>query len=377
MKYLFFGLLLGGCGLDSMNASDTGSATFGELSISPSTMDFGYVEPGESATDSFVIQNLGNDPVALRGLGVVGSSAFNVTTASQVPPALEKGDEVILNVVFSPSAYEDYEAALAIQTDMAGLEYIERPIVGTGLLQSGDSGSAPSAPLLATDNGILDFGEVDIDQTATETLLLQNVSSTDVMVQKIQFTESRFDWGSDISLPYLLKAGDSKELSMTFTPSAEKAYLGEAIILSDDPVQPELSVSLKGDGVDMCGVCAGIIQVNTGEDPYSLTGFISLLGSEDSRTVSVTNIGDKTLKVSGINVMNDILFPEGNFKITGFNPPMSLEPYEVGTFNVVYSAKGTGAELAIPEMDSNVIHILSDDPWEPDYVISLSGVGIN
>ena len=85
MKYLFFGLLLGGCGLDSMNTSDTGSATFGELSISPASMDFGYVEPGESAQDSFVIINQGNDPIALRGLGVVGSSAFNVTATTQVP----------------------------------------------------------------------------------------------------------------------------------------------------------------------------------------------------------------------------------------------------------------------------------------------------
>ena len=103
---------------------------------------------------------------------------------------------------------------------------------------------------------------------------------------------------------------------------------------------------------------------------------MSLLGTEDKRTVSITNIGDQTLTVSAIEVKNDFLFPDGNFKITGFNGPLSIEPYEMGTFNVVYRATGTGAEIAVPELDSNVIHILSDDPWEPDYVISLSGVGI-
>ncbi len=65
MKYLLYGLLLGGCGLDSINDSDTGTATFGDLSISPSSMNFGFVEPGESAEDSFVIVNQGNDPIAL------------------------------------------------------------------------------------------------------------------------------------------------------------------------------------------------------------------------------------------------------------------------------------------------------------------------
>ena len=43
---------------------------------------------------------------------------------------------------------------------------------------------------------------------------------------------------------------------------------------------------------------------------------------------------------------------------------------------MVYTAKGTGAEIAVPELDSNVIHILSDDPWESDYVIKLSGFGV-
>ena len=156
MKYLFLDFSWG-CGLDSINASDTGSATFGELSISPSSMDFGFVEPGETAEDSFVIVNQGNDPIALRGLGVVGSSAFQVTASTQVPPTLEKGDELILNVAFSPDDYEDYEAALALQTDMVGLEYIERPILGTGLRGSSDGNSA--APLLDLDFKSVNFGK--------------------------------------------------------------------------------------------------------------------------------------------------------------------------------------------------------------------------
>ena len=66
------------------------------------------------------------------------------------------------------------------------------------------------------------------------------------------------------------------------------------------------------------------------------------LWTEDKRTVSITNIGDKTPTISNINVMNDVLFQDGTFKVTGFNPPMKLEPFEMGTFNVVYRATGTG-----------------------------------
>jgi len=372
MKYLFFGLLLGGCGLDSMNTSDTGSATFGDLSISPATMDFGYVELGESAVDSFVVENLGGTPIALRGLGVVGSSAFSVKATTQVPPSLEKGEQLILNVEFTPKAYEEYEAALALQTDMPGLEYIERPILGTAL-NTGDENS----PLLATDMGIVDFGEADLEAVATETIQLQNISASDVMVKKITFTDNAFGWGKELTLPYLLKAGDSKEFSLTFVPTAETSYLGEAIIESDDPAQPELSISLKGEGVDLCTICAGILQVNTGEDPYQLTGFMSVMGQEDKRTVSVSNIGDQLLTITDVNVNNDSIFPGGTFKITGFSGPMKLDPYEVGSFNVVYRANDTGVEISVPEMDMNVIHILSDDPWEPDYVIGLSGIGLN
>jgi hypothetical protein len=375
MKYLVFGLLLGGCGLDLMNTSDTSSATFGDLSVSPSTMDFGFVAPGETGNDSFVILNTGSDPIALRGLGVVGSPAFSVSATTQIPPALNKGDRLVLNVSFSPTGYEDYEAALALQTDMPGLEYLETPIVGTGLQPAGDSGSA-AQPMLTTDVQTIDFGDGDLEKFATKSLTLQNVSGENVMVKQISFTGSAFDWEKDLALPYLLKAGDSKQITLNFLPTQEKAYQGEAIIESDDPAQPELKISLQGKGVDICTICAGIIQVNTGEDPNTLTGFMSVGGKEDSRTVSVTNMGDQLLTVSSVKVLNDTLFLEGTFKITGLNTPMKLEPYEIGSFNVVYKATGQGYELAIPELDMNVIHILSDDPYDPDYVIGLSALAL-
>ncbi len=375
MKYLIFGLLLGGCGLDLMNTSDPGSATFGELSVSPSTMDFGFVAPGETGNDSFVILNTGRDPIALRGLGVVGSPAFSVSATTQIPPALNQGDRLVLNVSFSPTGYEDYEAALALQTDMPGLEYLETPIVGTGLQPAGDSGSA-AQPMLSTDVQSIDFGDADLEKFATQSLTLQNVSGENVLVKQISFTGNAFDWESDLALPYLLKAGDSKQITLNFLPTQEKVYQGEAIIESDDPAQPELTISLQGKGVDICTICAGIIQVNTGEEPNALTGFMSISGQEDSRTVSVTNIGDQLLTISSVQVFNDTLFPGGTFKITGLNTPMKLDPYEIGSFNVVYKAKGQGYELAIPDLDMNVIHILSDDPYDPDYVISLSALAL-
>jgi hypothetical protein len=163
-------------------------------------------------------------------------------------------------------------------------------------------------------------------------------------------------------------------LVVPFIPTAETSYQGEAVLEVDDPAQPELSISLNGVGVDLCTICAGIIQVNTGEEPYELSGFMSIGGAEDSRTVSVTNIGDELLTITDVNVINDSFFPAGKFKITGLQTPMKLDPYEVGSFNVVYSANGQGVEISIPELDANVVHILSDDPWEPDYVIGLSGI---
>ena len=127
--------------------------------------------------------------------------------------------------------------------------------------------------------------------------------------------------------------------------------------------------------MDLCGICSGVIQVNTGEDPYELGGFFSI-GNDDSKTVTVSNIGDKPLTISAVNVKNDAIAPAGTFRITGLNTPMVLQSNETGSFNVVYSATGRAIEVPVPELDSNVVHILSDDQWEPDYVIKLNGVGL-
>ena len=193
---------------------------------------------------------------------MLGSNVFNVTTASQVPPALEKGDEVVLSVVFSFTGYEDYQVIWPSRPICPASSTLNAP--GTGLLQSGDSGEEPRLRCLHGPPFLTLV--IDLDATVTETLLLQNISTTDVMVKRIDFTDSQFDWEGNLTLPYLLKAGTSKELELNFTPSSE-VFTREAIILRRPTTRAHRELAWRG--------CRHVqrmpnIQVNTGEDPHEL-----------------------------------------------------------------------------------------------------------
>ena len=54
----------------------------------------------------------------------------------------------------------------------------------------------------------------------------------------------------------------------------------------------------------------------------------------------------------------------------------ALAPTDGFAFDLTYTATGLCADLPLASFDQNVVHILSDDPSQSDYIIELSGIGI-
>ena len=137
------------------------------------------------------------------------------------------------------------------------------------------------------------------------------------------------------------------------------------------------TASLNGEGADLCDVCSGIISVDTGGDPYTLDSFVSIFGIPATETVVISNIGDMDLSVSDVYVNNDTVSTCGDFSIAGWRGATVLAAGDTARFEVSYRATSVCVEVPLTAFDENVIHILSDDPSQPDYVIELSAIGLN
>tara|TARA_B110000037_G_scaffold154695_1_gene174510 strand:- start:223 stop:1320 length:1098 start_codon:yes stop_codon:yes gene_type:complete len=365
--------------MDAMNPEESiEQELFGDLSVSPGLLDFGYVEPGRLATDSIILGNTGTLPIDISSIDFVGSNVFAIDSAGALPESIAPDGEVVLSLSFAPAAEAAYSGAVAIQTNLAGFEYLEIDVVGTGTLEEFDTSEPVSNPLISVDISSINFGQVDLGSLASATALISNDGPDSVMVSSIDFTDPAFFWGQEVSLPYILSAGSAKEVTFTFSPTAESTVNGWATINSDDPALPEYDIELIGEGADLCSVCAPVISVSTGgNDDHNLSGFLSLLGIKDRKDVTVLNTGDEPLEISSITLNNDNAFPEGVFKLDGAPTGTTiLEPYQTLSFTVIYKATATGIDIAMPSLDQNVIHILSNDQRETDYVIGLSGLGL-
>src|SRR5271156_6087626 len=92
----------------------------------------------------------------------------------------------------------------------------------------------------------LRFGAIDVGQTETLMVVVTNNGQTSVTLSEITVSNSEFAT-STLSLPLVLLAGQSVDLSVSFTPAAT-GWTGGTIKFSSNASNPTLVVELQGTG---------------------------------------------------------------------------------------------------------------------------------
>jgi hypothetical protein len=303
----------------------------------------------------------------------VNGDAFALDTA-----AVRVETDAIVFVTFAPRTDGPYDGTLTIATDGDTLDI---PLTGIGGEADTDTDADTDTeggpgPNISVTPMRYDFDRVDIDGTETTTFTVSNTGDEDLLISDVVSSAGVWTTGGTLSPPQVLSPGANKLLEVTFAPTAETAYNGTITIESDDPDHPSLELTVEGEGVDLCDICAPLIDIDTGADPYAITDFFSLFGSTDTRTITVQNIGDMDLTVDSVAVNNDMLATCGDFTLGGWRGAQTLAPWATTTFTLSYRATESCLEIAQAAFDANVAHVLSDDPSEYDWVIELSGAAL-
>lgn len=373
-------LTLTSCGLETLPPPGTGqdsgdstdSAVFGQLVVSASALDFGTVTEGSSASRTLTLRNDGEAPVEFLNVQVLDSDAFEVTTT--LLGDLESGEELVLELEFTPDGEGAFAGTLVIETNATGAELINIPLAGTGTPEGGggdddSGGGGGDDPWLSVSASTVAFGTVDIGTTGSENMTITNTGGGDVLVKAFTFSSAEFTWGKEFSVPYVLGAGATRAFTLQFTPTDETAKTGSVTITSDDPNAPALVISVSGQGYDRCSICSGDPWVDTGSAGYVDLG--ASFGSKLSASVQVWNYGDLDLTVSSIDVENGIDFlgvSPGEFAVSGFSGPKVVKPGANFSFTVTYSSNGSSVDSSA----DHKLHILSDSSLNPKYTVGLS-----
>jgi hypothetical protein len=160
--------------------------------VLPSTLDFHYVAPGDSAYQSFVIYNSGN--VAVSGRAVEACPSFQVAAPDSFH--LEPNESDTMLVIFRPA-----DGSLATCTIEVG---------GCGSITC--SGNTLALPTISPSS--LDFGYVPVGDSSSASFVIANVTSFPI-------TGTAFEDCRDFrveSPDYAIPPGESRAFEVVFRP---------------------------------------------------------------------------------------------------------------------------------------------------------------
>ena len=111
----------------------------------------------------------------------------------------------------------------------------------------GGTETAPGEPSITLEPELLDFGELSLGSSSTESFYVGNDGAGTLRVTSIVLSDGTVDFALlNETTELSLAPGEQQEIVVSFTPSASEAVTSSAVVLSDDPDRPEATVTLTG-----------------------------------------------------------------------------------------------------------------------------------
>ncbi len=319
----------------TVSLTGTGVAATVTMTPTPSSIAFGNVQAGSTATHSLSIQNSGNSSITINQVTV---SAKDVSvTGITTPVTLTPSQSTSMTVIFAPTASESVSGNVTVTNTQGASAVI--PVTGTGI-QAGLS-ITPSS---------FSFGNAVVGTTDSQTLQLSNTGTATLTVSQVSVTGTIFSI-TGLTLPLTLNTGQSKTFNVQFSPTSAGAASSTLTITSNAPGSPA-TVALSGTGV------AATLTLSFSSNSISF-GSVNT-GTSSTKTETITNTGNSTVQITQISVSGT------GYTLNGASP-VGLSAGQTLTFSVIFDPTVAGSA-------SGTVTVTSNAAGSPA-TISLSGTG--
>ena len=316
-------------------ASDPGA---GILSPSVTSVSFGSVAVGNTATQSLTVTNAGLGTVTIASAALTGAG-FTVVGGNPAG-TIGVGQSSTIQIQFAPTSAGAINGSLTVLSD-ASNSPLAISITGTGT-QAGLT-IAPSA---------LTFGNVIVGQSGTQSVKLTNSGNSSVTINLATVAGNGFGV-SGLSLPTTLTSGQSLSFNAQFAPTSSGAATGSITLTDNAPGSPQV-VSMVGTGV---ATNASLVA-----NPGSVAFGNVALGSSSPQTITLTNTGNTSATISAISSTGT------GFSASGLSIPLTLAANQSTSFTATFAPTtvgGAAGSILITSTASN-----------PTVSIALDGTGV-
>jgi len=209
----------------------------------------------------------------------------------------------------------------------------------------------------------IDFGVVRVDSSAQTTLEISNWGNVELVVSNISSDDDQFSVSPDsLTVP----AGESRDVTVTFTPKTADSQSDTLTVESNDTDEPVVQVFLSSGGTPI--ISLPIISLSETSHDFSEVN----IGDSSDWTLVVSNLGAADLVVENVTVLklpewlewDDVSLPATIASGESMTVKMSFEP--------VYDAAVWSDEGSLSIEDTLII--LSNDPVNPETRVYLQGV---
>jgi len=178
-----------------------------------STLSVGSAALGDTIQTQFRVKNTGTQQAPLSVSLAGDGFSIQCLPAPYVPP----GEESAFCVNFTPSIIGSYSAILQVNTIQITL--------------TGNAAAAPALTLTGTTTplgagGIVNFGSVVMNQTASQSFVLSNSYSSPLTVNSVTVSGAGFSGPTGASFPLSIPPGQSATFQVTFAPTSGITYQG-------------------------------------------------------------------------------------------------------------------------------------------------------
>jgi hypothetical protein len=323
-------LITSGC-VGVTGKGTTPAVTGVAIEISPSSVSFGNVAMGQSATKTVTLTNTGTEALSVSGISVAGTGF--TASGPHLPISLAAGQSTSISTVFKPTSGKADTGTITITSNAAGSPSLVT-LSGTGT--TGTTGTTAAAALTVTPTTIA-FGSVAVGSEQTQTVHVENTGNETATISKLTISGTGVSL-SGMTAPTTLAAGQTANLTVAYKPVAA-GTLTASLAIASNATNPNVVV----------GINATATSSTLAATPSSVSFGNVVVGSNTTQTIRLQNIGTSEVKISAITPS------VSSIAISGVTTPINLAPGTSATLTAAYKPTAAGSVTGKITVTSNAV----------------------
>ncbi|MBN1292335.1 MAG: choice-of-anchor D domain-containing protein, partial [Candidatus Latescibacteria bacterium] len=248
----------------AINVEVYGTGVSSEITVSPTSIDFGNVFIGSSLSKDFTLLNEGTSSLFVGNI-TSDNEAFTIEPASLT---IEPGKSAIIKVTFTSMTTGFHETKINISSNDVD--------EGTVIINANGTGKVPEVSISAM---IMNIGTVEVGSHSSESFIVTNEETESQIVSTITVDKETFTVAPST---LTLGPGMSKTVEVTFTPSNTGTQSSTIKITNNDIEESTITATVNGVGIaPKITLSSGAIQFGKIE-----------VGNIETKNITIRNSGN-------------------------------------------------------------------------------------